>query len=55
MNILGPGGHNAGSGDADYCLVCMYLLDTFLRNSEVVHIVVISALQIRKLAFTEGK
>lgn len=55
MSLLGPGGHGAGSGDVDYCLGSMHLLDTFLRNAEVVDIVVISALQIRKLAFKQGK
>lgn len=55
MSVLGPG-NIPGSGDVDYHLGRMYLQDTFLHNSEVVDIVVvISALQIRKLVLKEEK
>lgn len=49
-------GNVAGSSDIDYRLGGMYLLDTFLHNSEVVDIfVVVSALQISKLVLKEEK
>lgn len=55
MSVLGPG-NVPGSGDVDYRLGRMYLLDTFWHNSEVVDIfIVISALQIRKLVLKEEK
>lgn len=55
MSVLGPGENDAGNGDIDYCLGSIYLLNTFLRNSEGVDIVVvISALHIRKLVLKES-
>lgn len=55
MSVLGPG-NVPGSGDVDYRLGRMYLLDTFVHSSEVVDIfIVISALQIRNLVLKEEK
>lgn len=53
--LLGAGGSDVGSSNIDRCLGNMYLLETFLHNSEVVDVFVfISALQIRKLVLKEG-
>lgn len=53
---MGPGENDAGNGDIDYCLESIYLLNTFLHNSEVVDFfVVISALHIRKLVLKKRK
>lgn len=47
-------GSDAGRSKGDCCLGNMYLLDTFLHDSEVVDIFVsISALQLRKLVLKE--